>query len=458
MRGGFDISPCDLLEHLARVCDERATGRSLRPMTSIDLGPFPSAAGFDAAVELDSSDPLSGFKERYVFSDPELIYLDGNSLGRLPTAAVPAVEQVVRHEWGDRLIRSWNEGWWDLQLDIGDRLAPIIGAGPGEVIISDSTSVNLYKLATAASRAKPGRDKIISDDSNFPTDVYVLRGVAAASGATLEIVATEDTADPMGVVESALDERTALLSLSHTAFKSGYTYDLAAMTEKVHRRGGLVLWDLSHSVGVVPIHLEESGADLAVGCTYKYMNGGPGSPAFLYVRRSLQSSLDNPITGWWGHAEPFDFDLDFRPTDGIRKFHSGTMPVISLAAIDAGLSDVAEAGIDRLRAKSVSLTEFFINQWEEHLEGLGFALRTPRDSVLRGSHVSLSHPDSWPIDRALIEMGKVIPDFRAPDNMRFGLAPLYNSHLDVHTAVQRLRLIVEGGVHTGYDRTRQTVT
>ena len=418
-------------------------------MTSIDLGPFPSAAGFDAAVELDNSDPLSGFKGRYVFSNPELIYLDGNSLGRLPTAAVPVVEQVVRHEWGDRLIRSWNDGWWDLQLDIGDRLAPVVGAGPGEVIISDSTSVNLYKLATAAMRAQPGRDKIISDDSNFPTDIYVLRGVAAASGATLEIVATEDAADPMGALESALDERTALVSLSHTAFKSGYTYDLAAVTEKVHRHGGLVLWDLSHSVGVVPIHLEESGADLAVGCTYKYLNGGPGSPAFLYVRRSLQGSLDNPITGWWGHAEPFDFDLDFRPTDGIRKFHSGTMPVISLAAIDVGLADVAEAGIDRLRAKSISLTEFFINQWAEHLEKLGFALRTSRDSALRGSHVTLSHPDSWPIDRALIEVGKVIPDFRAPDNMRFGLAPLYTSHLDVHTAVQRLGKIVEGGVSHG---------
>ncbi|MGH3667023.1 MAG: aminotransferase class V-fold PLP-dependent enzyme, partial [Acidimicrobiia bacterium] len=251
-------------------------------MISIDLGPFPSASGFDAAFELDGSDPLAGFKERYVFSDPDLIYLDGNSLGRLPSAAAPIVEQVVRHEWGDRLIRSWNDGWWDLQLEIGDRLAPIIGAGPGEVIISDSTSVNLYKLATAALRAQPGRDKIISDDSNFPTDVYVLQGVAAASRATLEIVATEDAADPMRVLESALDERTAFVSLSHTAFKSGYTYDLAGMTEKVHRLGGLVLWDLSHSVGVVPIHLEEAGADLAVGCTYKYLSGGPGSPAFLY--------------------------------------------------------------------------------------------------------------------------------------------------------------------------------
>jgi kynureninase len=345
-----------------------------------------------------------------------------------------------------------------LQLDVGDRLAPLIGASPGEVIISDSTSVNLYKLATAALRARPDRSRVVTDDTNFPTDVYVLGAVAEANRATLDIIATEGESDPVAALEAALDGRTALVSLSHTAFKSGYTYDLARVTEVVHDIGALVIWDLSHSVGVVPIDVDGAGVDLAVGCTYKYLNGGPGSPAFLYVRRSLQGSLENPIRGWWGHADPFDFALDFRPTDGIRRFHSGTMPVISLAAIDAGLNDVAEAGIDRLRAKSVSLTEFFISQWDEHLERLGFVLRTPRDSGMRGSHVSLSHPDAWPIDRALIEVGQVIPDFRAPDNLRFGLAPLYTTHLDVHTAVQRLRLIVEGGVSSGYDRTRQTVT
>ena len=427
-------------------------------MKSIDLGPFPGASGFEAAVELDRSDPLAGFRERYVFSDPELIYLDGNSLGRLPSAAGPVVDRMVRHEWGDRLIRSWNEGWWNLQLDIGDRLAPLVGANPGEVILSDSTSVNLYKLATAALRVQTGPDRIITDDTNFPTDVYVLSGVAEANGATLEIVPTEGTADPVTAVESALDERTAFVSLSHTAFKSGYTFDLSRMTEVVHRFGALVIWDLSHSVGVVPIDLEGAGADLAVGCTYKYLNGGPGSPAFLYVRRSIQRSLENPITGWWGHAAPFAFDLDFRPSDGIRKFHTGTMPVISLATIDAGLGDVIDAGIDRLRAKSVSLTEFFINQWEEHLERLGFELRTPRDAGTRGSHISLSHPAAWPIDRALIEVGKVIPDFRAPDNLRLGLAPLYNSHVEVHTAIQRLKTIVENGVFTDFEQSNVTVT
>ncbi len=427
-------------------------------MDTVDLGPFPSISGFDEAVELDRSDPLASFKERYVFSDPDLIYLDGNSLGRLPSAAMAMVDRVVRHEWGERLIRSWNEGWWDLQLDIGNRLASLIGANPGEVIISDSTSVNLYKLATAALGARPGRDRIVTDDTNFPTDVYVLRGVAEANGATMDVIGTEGVPDPVAALEAAVDGRTALVSLSHTAFKSGYTYDVARVTELPHEMGALVMWDLSHSVGVVPIDLEGAGVDLAVGCTYKYLNGGPGSPAFLYVRRALQASLENPITGWWGHANPFDFDLEFRPTGGIRKFHSGTMPVISLATIDAGLTDVEEAGIAPLRAKSVSLTAYFIKQWEEHLERLGFELRTPRDATRRGSHVSLSHRDAWPIDRALIEDGKVIPDFRAPDNLRFGLAPLYNSHLDVHTAVQRIRTIVERGVPTDSDVPEVTVT
>ncbi|HEX2404866.1 MAG TPA: kynureninase [Acidimicrobiia bacterium] len=414
-------------------------------MSTFDLGPFPEASGFEAALELDHSDPLGEFRKRYVFTDSDLIYLDGNSLGRLPATAPTLVDRVVRNEWGDRLIRSWNDGWWDMQLEIGERLAPLLGAAPGVVIISDSTSVNLYKLATAAMRARPGRTKIVTDDTNFPTDVYVLRGVAEAHGATLHIIPIEGESEPAVGLEGALDESTALVSLSHTAFKTGFTHDLARVTGLVHQIGALVLWDLSHSVGVVPLDLESAGADLAVGCTYKYLNGGPGSPAFLYVRRELQGSLANPIIGWWGHADPFAFDLDFRPAEGIRKFHTGTMPVLSLATIDAGLGDVTEAGIDRLRAKSVSLTEFFVDQWEEYLEGLGFALESPRDPAVRGSHVSLSHPDAWPIDRALIEIGKVIPDFRAPDNLRFGLAPLYNSHLDVHTAIQRIKTIVESG-------------
>jgi kynureninase len=427
-------------------------------MTSLPLGPYPGVAGFGEAIELDRADPLTFFRDRYLFDDPDLIYLDGNSLGRLPMRARDIVERVVVDEWGDRLIRSWNEGWWDLQLTLGDRLAPLVGASPGEVMVSDSTSVNLYKLALAAVRALPGRSRLITDDLNFPTDVYVLRSVAEACGADLVIVPSDGSSGPMAELDAAIDTDTALVSLSHTVFKSGFTYDLAEVTAMAHRAGALVLWDLSHSVGVVPIDLEGSGADLAVGCTYKYLNGGPGSPAFLYVRSDLQERLTNPISGWWGHAEPFAFDLEFRPTAGIRRFHTGTMPIISLAAIAAGVDDVIEAGIERLRAKSVSLCGFLIAQWEEHLAPLGFGLTTPEEPERRGGHVALSHPDAWPIARALVEMGKVIPDFRAPDSLRLGLAPLYTRHIDVHTAVHRLRTIVDSGAHSGFGDSTLTVT
>jgi kynureninase len=427
-------------------------------VTAFHLGPFPEAKGFGEALALDRSDPLAAFRERFHLGDTDLIYLDGNSLGPLPIALLPMLEKVVAEEWGEGLIRSWNERWWDLQMVLGDRLAPLVGAAAGEVIISDSTSVNLYKLAMAALSAGGKRRKTVTDDANFPTDLYVLSGVAETMGGSLDVVAVDGAVSPVDAIAAAVDHDTALVALSHTTFKSGYTYDLAELTSLAHRAGALMLWDLSHSVGVVPIDLNGSGTDLAVGCTYKYLNGGPGSPAFLYVRRDFQGSLANPIRGWWGHADPFAFDLEFRPTDGIRKFHTGTMPILSLAAVEAGINDVEAAGIERIRAKSVSLTDFFIGQWEEHLAELGFGLVTPRDPLMRGSHVSLSHPHAWQIDVALIEIGKVIPDFRAPDNLRFGLAPLYNTHQEVHTAVQRIRAIVKGGVHAAFGGREVTVT
>jgi kynureninase len=428
------------------------------PTRDFDLGPFPHARGFERAIELDRADPLAPFRERFHFSDRDLIYLDGNSLGRLPKTVQPVVDRVVGEEWGERLIRAWNEGWWDLQVALGDQLAPLIGASPGEVLISDSTSVNLYKLALAAWGAAKGRSKIVTDDANFPTDVYVLQGVAEVMGGAVEIVPTDGLESPLTAIGSALDEETALVCLSQTAFKSGYTYDLASVTSLAHRAGAMVLWDLSHSAGVVPIDLNGSGADLAVGCTYKYLNGGPGSPAFLYVRGDLQESMNNPIRGWWGHADPFSFDLDYHPAAGIRRFHTGTMPIMSLAAMAPGLTDVSEAGIERIRAKSVSLTEFFVEQWEAHLSPHGFRLASPRDPSVRGSHVSLAHPEGWPLAQALIEVGKVIPDFRAPNSLRFGLAPLYTTHLEVHTAVQRLRSVVEDGVHGRFSSRRRGVT
>jgi kynureninase len=428
-------------------------------MTLTDLGPYPDASGYTEAVERDEADPLREHRRRYVDSDPDLIYLDGNSMGRLPHAAIDAIDRVTRQQWGDRLIRAWNEGWWDLHTRLGDRLAPIVGAKPGEVIISDSTSVNLYKLARAALDAAPtSRSRIVTDDLNFPSDVYILEGVARQAGGELVIVPSDGVNGPLEGLAEAVDARTALVSLSHTTFKSGYTYDMAEVTALAHEAGAMVLWDCSHSVGAVPVDLDGSEADLATGCTYKYLNGGPGSPAFLYVRTEYQGALANPITGWWGHAAPFEFDLTFEPATGIRRFHSGTMPILSLAAIEAGLDDVLDAGITAIRAKSVALTGYLLDQFAAHLEPLGFTMASPTDPERRGSHVSVGHEMAWPITLAMIERAKVIPDFRTPDNIRLGLSPLYTSFVDVHTAVQRMAAVVREDLHLEFRYATATVT
>jgi kynureninase len=424
-----------------------------------DLGPFPDAPGYEKAVGLDEGDPLKHHRERYVHTDPDLIYLDGNSMGRLPVAAVEYLEATINDQWGDRLIRSWNDGWWDLQLHLGDKLAPLLGADAGEVMISDSTSVNLYKLAHAAVTAASGsRDRIITDDLNFPSDVYVLDSVAKQTNRTLEVVASDSVNGPVAALGAAINERTALLSLSHTTFQSGYTYDLAALTRLAHDAGATILWDCSHSVGSVPIDFAAAGVDLAVGCTYKHLNGGPGSPAFLYVRRDLQDRLLNPIAGWWSHAEPFALDLDYRPVSGIRRFHAGTMPILSLAAISAGIGDVRDAGIDAIREKSVSLASYLVEEYERHLGPLGFGLASPSEPDRRGSHISLRHERAWPINVALIEAGKVIPDFRAPDTIRLGLSPLYTRFVDIHSAVQRMIRIVDQRIYEDYGDVVPTVT
>jgi kynureninase len=286
----------------------------------------------------------------------------------------------------------------------------------------------------------------------------VLQGAAALEGRSLEIVPSDGILGPEGEIVAALDENVALVSLSHTVFKSGYVYDMARITAATHDVGAMVLWDLSHSAGSVQVDLAGTNADLAVGCTYKYLNGGPGSPAFLYVRKDLQTELRNPITAWWGHADPFAFDLGFEPIDGIRRFHTGTMPIVSLAAIEPGIAMIAEVGMAAIRAKSVALTEFFVEQSRSHLEPLGFTLASPADPERRGSHISLAHPRGWQITQAMIDRAKVLPDFRAPDNLRFGLAPLTTSFSDLHTALVRIRRLVEAGVHEEYRDERRTVT
>ena len=427
----------------------------------MQLGPFPEAAGHDRAVALDATNPLLAQRSSFVVDDPALLYLDGNSLGRLPTGALDTITATARDQWGDRLIRSWNEGWWEQQLALGDLLAPVVGARPGEVIISESTTTNLFKLAVAALRARPDRRVVVTDDLNFPTDNYALAGAADLLGDGRRVVTARSPDGVHGGTDellAALDEDVALLSLSHTCFKSGFVHDLPRLTAAAHEVGALVLWDLSHSAGSVPVNLAAHDVDLAVGCTYKYLNGGPGSPAFLYVRSDLQEQLHNPIAGWWGHEDPFGFDLDFRPTDGIRRFHVGTMPMLSLNAIEDGVRQVAEVGIDTIREVSLSLTSFLVDQADEHLAELGFTVASPRDPAVRGSHVSLAHPDGWPITRALIEEAKVLPDFRAPDNLRLGIAPLYVSHEMVHTAVQRIATVVRDGLHEPYRGTTTAVT
>ncbi len=411
------------------------------------------------ARALDAADPLSAFRERFVVADAELIYLDGNSLGRLPRATAGRLATVVEEEWGERLVRGWGEGWFEAPQRIGGKLAGLLGAAADEVVLADSTSVNLFKLALAALLVRPDRRVIVTDDLNFPSDLYILESAARLAGAAVRVVsATDGIHGPVEALTAALDGDTALLALSHTVFKSGYTYDMAALTAAAHRAGALALWDLSHSAGSVVIDLNGAAADLAVGCTYKYLNGGPGAPAFLYVRRDRQDTLANPISGWIGRRDPFDFALDYAPAPGIGRFLTGTPPILSLSAVEPGVDLLLEAGMERLRERSVRLSEYLIARWQERLAPLGFRLNSPRDPARRGSHVSLGHSEGLRVNLALIHEQRVLPDFRRPDNIRLGIAPLYNSFADIHTAVERLRAVVVDHLYERYDANGLVVT
>ncbi len=414
------------------------------------------------AKKLDQQDELAYFRDRFVITDPDLIYMDGNSLGRLPKDTITLIQKVVAEEWGKRLIRSWNEGWWlALQERIGGKIAQLVGAQPAEVLIADSTSINLFKLTMAAMRKQSHRKKIITDDMNFPSDVYILQGVCQVLGGDchIEVVQSPDGIHgPVEALDEAIDDDTALVTLSHTVFKSAFTYDMKEITAKAHRAGAMVLWDLSHSAGSVPVELNAANADLAVGCTYKYLNGGPGSPAFLYIRRDLQEKMKNPITGWVGQKAPFDFGLQYEPARGLSRFLTGTPPILSIKAIEPGVDLLLEAGMDRLRAKSVHQTEYLIALWEATLAPLRFTMNTPPDPARRGSHVSLGHPEGWRIDQVLIKEMNVLPDFRKPDNIRLGIAPLYTSFMDIHNAVMRIREVVTERLYEKYSIDSLTVT
>jgi kynureninase len=415
----------------------------------------------DYARELDRRDPLAHFRDEFVIDDPSLVYLDGNSLGRLPKRTGARLKEVIDDEWGRRLIRGWGEGWFTAPRRLGDKIAKLIGVDAGEVVVTDSTSVNFFKLVMAALTARPDRRGVVTDDLNFPSDVYLLQSAVklASPDHRLKIVRSADGLTvSMDQLVEAFTPDTALVTLTHTAFKSGYVYDMRAVTDMAHRAGALMLWDLSHSAGAMPLGLKDANVDLAVGCTYKYLNGGPGAPAFLYVRRELQERLVSPIWGWFGQRGQFDFKLDYEPGPGVQRFLAGTPTMLSLAAVEPGVDLVFEAGLERLRAKSVQQTEYLIALWEEWLKPLGVTLNSPRDSSSRGSHVSLGHPEGLRIDRALIEEMNVIPDFRYPDNIRLGIAPLYTSFAEVHEAMVRLRRVIVEKLYEKYPAERPEVT
>jgi kynureninase len=409
------------------------------------------------ALARDAEDPLAGFRERFVNADPQRIYLDGNSLGRLPVATRDRLRDLVE-EWGERLVSAWPD-WIDAPARAGDALAAgVLGARPGEVVVGDSTTVNLFKLCSAVLDASPGA--IVTDRDNFPTDRYVLQGLAARRSLELRMLEPDalDGPQPDDLEPLVADGAVALVVLSHVSYRAGALADMAALTSLAREHGARVVWDLSHSAGAVPVALREAGVELAVGCTYKYLNAGPGAPAFLYVAEELQPQLRSPIWGWFGQRDQFAMDRDYDPVDGIGRFLAGTPPVLDLAAVEEGVRLTAEAGVDRLREKSVALCDEIVALHDAWLAPLGFDLGSPRDGERRGSHVSLRHDEAWPICRALIERAAVVPDFRGPDSIRLGVAPLYTGFADVWDALDRLRRLVEAGEQRTVDATPMRVT
>jgi kynureninase len=416
----------------------------------------------DFAKQLDGQDSIASYREQFVSDDPSLIYLDGNSLGRLPKSVMERMKKAVEEEWGADLIRGWNKGWWESPSRIGDKIGSLLGAAEGQVVVGDQTSINLFKLATAALTLQPDKKRIVTDTLNFPSDLYILQGINNLLGNRHEIISIDaiddDVTPDLAALENAIDQDTALLTLSHVTFKSGYLYDMASITELAHRMGAMVLWDLSHSAGAVPVALDSCDVDLAIGCTYKYLNGGPGAPAFLYVNKRIQNELTSPIWGWWGQKDPFAFELAYEPAPGPQRFLAGTAPMLSTLAMEEALTPLIDAGMDALRAKSILMTEYASFLTEEWLVPLGFTLGSPRDPARRGSHISIRHREGYRINRAMIEEMNVIPDFRAPDNIRLGFAPLYVSFGDIREGFNRIRKVVEEKRYEKYPTQKLAVT
>jgi len=404
--------------------------------------------GLQECRALDAQDPLRSLRELFLLPEG-VIYLDGNSLGPLPKHAPERIARAVREEWGQGLIRSWNSaGWYELPRRLGDRIATLIGAGPGEVVATDSTSINLFKVLSAAlaiaAADAPGRKVIASERSNFPTDLYIAEGLARERGLQLRLLEPDQ-------IPAALDAQTAVLMLTHVNYRTGAMHDLAAVTRAAHERGALVVWDLAHSAGAVEVDLRAAGADFAIGCGYKYLNGGPGAPAFVWVHPRHAERCWQPLSGWWSHAAPFAFTPEYRPAAGSTRYLCGTQPILSMTALECGLDTLLAAqplgGMAALRRKSLALTDLFIRLVEQRCAGAGLELVTPREHERRGSQVCLARAEgAYAIVQALIARG-VIGDFRAgpPDILRFGCTPLYLGFEDVWHAVEQLRQVLESG-------------
>lgn len=409
------------------------------------------------AEQQDADDELAAFGARVYRPDPNLLYLDGNSLGMLPMATRDRLHRFIDEEWGGELVRGWSH-WSSLAQASGDRIGSLIGAAPGQVIACDSISVNLYKLSIAAIEAQPGRTVLITDTGNFPSDRYVMQGAAERCKGQLRLVPT----DPInGVhpdrVHTYLADDVAMVSFSHVDYRSAAINDVVALTEQAHSAGALVLWNLAHSAGSVPIDLDALGVDLAVGCTYKYLNGGPGAPGFLYVRRDLQDRLASPIHGWWSAADPFDMDAPYIPADGIARWQTGTPAALGLVCADEGAALIAAAGIERLRAKSILLTEYVIALSDAWLAPLGFTVESSRDAARRGGHVVLAHDEAYRISQAALAAG-VVGDARPPNLLRLAPVPLTTSFAVVWEAMVRLRDLVASDAHLAMPAQRSRVT
>jgi kynureninase len=388
----------------------------------------------EQAAELDATDPLGFARERFRLP-AGLIYLDGNSLGALPAAAPAALATTAEQQWGEDLIASWNKhGWIDWPGTVATKLAPILGAKPSELLVADSTTICLFKLLAAAARARPGRRKIVTQKASFPTDLYSAQGVCDILDLELRAVSPEE-------VMSEIDQQTAVVSLTHVDYKTAAFYDMRAVNDAAHAAGAFVVWDLCHSAGAIEVDLDGSGSDLAVGCGDKYLNGGPGAPAFIYVADRLQDELTNPLQGWMGHAEPFAFADDYRPVSGISRFLTGTPPILGMAALAAGIDTFDGIAMADVQAKSRTLSQLFVGEVEARC-GSEVRLASPRDPAKRGSHVVFAHPESYAVMQALIARG-VVGEFRAPDLMRFGFTPLYTRYADVVRAAEILGGILE---------------